>query len=501
MPKSVIIIGAGVAGLAAGCYAQMNGYQSRLFELHDIPGGLCTAWERKGYTFDGCLHYLFGSGPGQPFYCVWEELGAIQDRVMHNHDELMRIIGPDGQTFTVYSDPDRLGAHMRELAPDDHKLINDFIDGIHAFMSFDMAMLQEKPRSLLTPLEWRDFGLKVMPYAMLLARWGMMSAEDFAHSFKDPFMRRAVPLMLGWPECPVMVGQSLLAYLHTGNAGFPAGGSLAFARAIERRYLALGGQIQYQAQVEKILVENDRAVGVRLYDDSEHRADYVISAADGRRTVFDLLDGRYVDKHLRRAYDGHLPIHSLVQVSYGIARDMSAEPHWANYLLDPPRLIGGTEHNYVSLKHYCFDPGMAPPGKSSLTVTLKSNHDYWQRIYGRKLYDTEQIQVCQIVGDFLEERYPGITADVEVKDVATPMSYERYTGNWLGSTCGWLLTKDTMRMMIQGLPKTLPKLGNFYLAGQWVEPGGSVPVVAMSGRNAIQLICHQDGREFTTQTP
>jgi len=298
-----------------------------------------------------------------------------------------------------------------------------------------------------------------------------------------------------------MVGQSLLAYLHTGNAGFPAGGSLAFARAIERRYLALGGQIQYQAQVEKILVENDRAVGVRLYDDSEHRADYVISAADGRSTVFDLLDGRYVDKHLRRAYDGHLPIHSLVQVSYGIARDMSAEPHWANYLLDPPRLIGGTEHNYVSLKHYCFDPGMAPPGKSSLTVTLKSNHDYWQRIYGRKLYDTEQIQVCQIVGDFLEERYPGITADVEVKDVATPMSYERYTGNWLGSTCGWLLTKDTMRMMIQGLPKTLPKLGNFYLAGQWVEPGGSVPVVAMSGRNAIQLICHQDGREFTTQTP
>ena len=130
MPKTVIIIGAGVAGLAAGCYAQMNGYQSRLFELHDIPGGLCTAWERKGYTFDGCLHYLFGSGPGQPFYRVWEELGAIQDRVMHNHDELMRIIGPDGQTFTVYSDPDRLGAHMRELAPDDHKLINDFIDGI-----------------------------------------------------------------------------------------------------------------------------------------------------------------------------------------------------------------------------------------------------------------------------------------------------------------------------------------------------------------------------------
>jgi phytoene dehydrogenase-like protein len=51
--KSVIIIGAGIAGLAAGCYARMNGYRTQIFELHDLPGGLCTAWERGGYVFDG----------------------------------------------------------------------------------------------------------------------------------------------------------------------------------------------------------------------------------------------------------------------------------------------------------------------------------------------------------------------------------------------------------------------------------------------------------------
>ncbi len=65
--KSIIIIGAGIAGLSAGCYGQMNGYQTPIFELHDLPGGLCTAWKRKGYTFDGCIHYLIGSGGGQPF--------------------------------------------------------------------------------------------------------------------------------------------------------------------------------------------------------------------------------------------------------------------------------------------------------------------------------------------------------------------------------------------------------------------------------------------------
>ena len=82
-------------------------------------------------------------------------------------------------------------------------------------------------------------------------------------------------------------------------------------------------------------------------------------------------------------------------------------------------------------------------------------------------------------------------------DVATPLSYERYTGNWLGATCGWLLTTDTMLWMIQGVDKTLPGLQGLYLAGHWVEPGGTVPIVALSGRNAIQLICHDDERPFT----
>ena len=125
----------------------------------------------------------------------------------------------------------------------------------------------------------------------------------------------------------------------------------------------------------------------------------------------------------------------------------------------------------------------------------------WERIYGRKLYDTEQIQVCDQVLDFLETRYPGIGGDVEVKDVATPLSYERYTGNWLGSTCGWLLTKDTMRMMISGVGQTLPGLANFYQCGQWVEPGGMVPMAAISGRNVVQLLCRADGRPFVTSAP
>jgi phytoene dehydrogenase-like protein len=101
----------------------------------------------------------------------------------------------------------------------------------------------------------------------------------------------------------------------------------------------------------------------------------------------------------------------------------------------------------------------------------------------------------------LERFYPGIRQKVEVIDVATPLSVERYTGNWQGSSCGWLLTKKTMLYMLTGIRKTLPGLGNFYMIGQWVEPGGSVPVVAMSGRNVIQAICHTDHKPFVTNLP
>ena len=72
--------------------------------------------------------------------------------------------------------------------------------------------------------------------------------------------------------------------------------------------------------------------------------------------------------------------------------------------------------------------------------------------------------------------------------------------NWLGATTGFLLTKATMGMLLQGVDKMLPGLGHFYMAGQWVEPGGMVPTAAMSGRQVIQLICHADEREFTTAT-
>ncbi|MGZ4892405.1 MAG: NAD(P)-binding protein, partial [Halobacteriota archaeon] len=105
MAKSLIIIGGGIAGLSAGCYAQMNGFDSTIYEKHVLTGGLCTAWHRKGFTFDLCIHWLVGSSPKSSLYSVWEELGAVQDKQFVSYAYFNHALDEEGNRFITYTDP------------------------------------------------------------------------------------------------------------------------------------------------------------------------------------------------------------------------------------------------------------------------------------------------------------------------------------------------------------------------------------------------------------
>jgi len=96
--KSIAIIGAGAAGLCTGIYGQLNGYRTRIIEQHDIPGGLATAWKRDGFTIDGCLHSLAGSGPGFHLHRYWQEVGLLEARQFVYPDRLLIYTGEDGRS-------------------------------------------------------------------------------------------------------------------------------------------------------------------------------------------------------------------------------------------------------------------------------------------------------------------------------------------------------------------------------------------------------------------
>jgi len=499
MTQSIIIIGAGIAGLSAGCYGQMNGYKTRIFELHDKPGGLCTAWKRKGYTFDGCIEWLIGSTPGTAMNHIWHELGAAQGRQFIHHDLYQHIEGSDGRALSMYTDIDRLERHMKELAPDDSDVIEEFCKGARDFTRLlDVMGNPEGPSSLLDGIK---MGIRMLPFMGSLRKYSKMSTEEFAARFGDPLLRQAFSAVIDdTPDMPAMSLMMVLAFMHKGDACSPAGGSLEFARAIERRYLDLGGEIHYRSRVERILVENDRAVGIRLTDSTEHRADVVISAADGHATIFDMLQGQYVSNKVRGYYE-KLPIFpSWIQVSLGAARDLSNQAQSAVYLLDKPIDIAGEKHEYIRFRHFCYDPSMAPPGKSALVATFSSDYSYWKDLYKEpERYEAEKKGIAVKVIDQLERRLPGVTAQIEEVDVSTPMTVVHYTGNWQGSQEGWLITTETVGMVMgKGMDKTLPGLDDFYMCGQWVEPGGGISSAAVSGRVVINMICKKDKKKFST---
>jgi len=132
-------------------------------------------------------------------------------------------------------------------------------------------------------------------------------------------------------------------------------------------------------------------------------------------------------------------------------------------------------------------------------VQFNTDYDYWERLYKEpERYKAEKEQIADTVVALLNECFPGLAYQVEIRDVATPMTWVRYTGNWKGSYEGWMITTRTLMMQMR---KTLPGLSNFYMAGQWVNPGGGMSTAVMSGRHTIQVICKKDKKNFVASTP
>ena len=130
----LIIIGAGIAGLSAGCYARMNGYDIQIFEKHVLPGGMCTSWERKGYTFDYCIHNLSGTAPGSDLRQMWDELGALEDTGIIDQDLFIRVEDSSEARLDWFTKLDRLETNLKSIAPEDSHVIDDLIGAARKFI-------------------------------------------------------------------------------------------------------------------------------------------------------------------------------------------------------------------------------------------------------------------------------------------------------------------------------------------------------------------------------
>jgi len=492
--KKVVVIGAGVAGLSAGIHLQRNGYDVEIVEREPFHGGLCCAWDRKGFAVDGCIHWLVGSNPEHQFYKLWNEIVDMPSIKFIDFDTFTIVEDKQGNQLNIYTDADRLLQEMLEKAPEDEKHIRQFIKAIKKLARFKLPV--GKPPQAYTLMEGVRLIFSMTPFLATLGKWSKISVGEFSDRLSSPLMK-SMMLSLFSREKSILFYILTLAWMYNKDAGYPVGGSRMFAGRIAETYKKGGGTLTYSDGVKQIFVEQNRAVGVELESGRKIDADIVISAADGHTTIYKMLGGKFRDETIDGYYENRVTFPSYIQLSLGVDGEIDELPHSlaipVDEEIDPE---SGAKGDFVLMRKHDFDPTLAPKGKSLITLFLTTReHEYWQKLKrdGNGDYKKAKDRVANELIAFFERKVGPIKDKIVMTDIVTPSTVIRYTGNWKGSFEGWMITPD---IGLKQMKQTLPGLDNFYMAGHWVQAGGGLPSALMSGRKAAQLICLEDGVLF-----
>jgi phytoene desaturase len=485
----VVIIGGGLAGLSSGIYARRNGFRSTIVEHHSSLGGVCTTWDRGPYRIDGCIHWLTGG----PFSRIYTELGvlpAVPVRVIE-HFATYRDRA-HGFEIPITRDLDSLAKVLSELCPSDSVELSRMVDGARRVANMQASV--DKPEELMTPRDGLAMFWQMRHDLPALAHFRKSFRAYAEEHLKGELVRRVFSNLVP-AEAPAFFLLMMLGYLERGYLSRPVGGTAPFRDALVESYRRLGGEVQLGRTVEEILVEGDRARGVRLSDGTMLEADAVISTSSGPETVLTLLGGRYGAEETRQRLETWKLFDPIVLVSFGVANAFSYAP--STLIVDhvEPFYVGGRHNDGLYVRVYNDEPSVAPAGHTVVQAMLPTHYDWWASRGTEHDHDTKA--VAELVLTRLEPHLPGIQQAVELVDVATPLTYWNTARSWRGAYEGWIPSPEAF---FGHISKKLPGLSGLYMAGQWVEPGGGVPTAVTSGRKAVQLLCADREREFVANS-
>jgi len=493
MRKNVVVIGGGIAGLSAGVYAQKCGFDVTILESHSIAGGNCTAWKRKGYLFEGGMHWLTGTGKNEPMYTVWKHIGALDDSVEIHHPEPYREFSFKDTTIRLHRDVDATEKHLIAVSPEDEKEIRALCNSVR------------KVKRLVMPL-WDLKGVKVtkkrhpglrslfnfLSANRAMKKFSKISKEEYINKYKHEGIREFFSRLLASKASATWLCFSLGTQAR-GDGGFPHGGSLPFVGRIVKTYKDAGGKIVFNKRVDRIVIENGKAVGVEA-GGLIYPADAVIVASDTMQMehLFETQPkAAWLDEMKQKAE----PTMGVL-VSLGVNADLTKYNKDCIFKLEKPIYVFDVEHPCLNVTNYANDPTYSPEGKAAVTLLFVSDtYDQWKEAREKGRYEEEKEKFAKTVIDALVDHMPEIAGNVEVYDVATPLTYERYCANWRGS---WM-TMMVGRMNMRAYPAVSDNLSGVYFAGHRMRPPGGLPIAAMSGRTAVQYLCRDTGTLFISE--
>lgn len=494
--KRVVIIGGGISGMTTGIYLQLNGYDTEILEKNNCYGGACTGWERKGCYIDGCIHWMTGVGKDSAYYDLWTVTHAITPNTeIYFQDDFAHFDFGGGRSFTVWADIDRLEKELLDFAPEDAAEIRRFCKTVRRFQSIEGPV--DRPVDHMHVGRLLKVGLTMGGDYYWVRKMSKIGCDEYAKRFKNPDLRTFFESYMA-PEYNLMSMLYMLAHVTAKNGGIPLGGSKPLVDRMAARYVSLGGRFRFNAPAASVRVEGRRALGVELADGTFVPGDWVVSSTAAEHCLKQLLGGRYKVKKLdeRLSDSVNYPIYTYSTVVMKCSADMTGKSLGAHIFLDEP-IVLDRPYDGVTLRNYAYDKTMKrPAGCCVVQAGVLGGDDmyfWWKRKKDDGTYKSEKGAFGQRILAIAERKYPELRGKLEVIDVITPCTYERYLNSRHGSFQGFVHTARGKSLSETGVVKGLD---NFLLSGQCIFHSGGMPPAAITGRFAAQRICKKDKKKF-----
>ncbi len=500
----VVIIGAGAGGLSAGATLSQAGVKTLVLEQHDRPGGYMTAFKRGDYRFEVSLHWMDGLDPGGETRELFQNLGILDRVEPIKMDALFRIMGPDF-SFEIPANRNLFMNRLQERFPEEAEGIEKFfkkLDNIHeggrALSRLeDQSVPLRLAKLFMAPFLYHDF-IRAL-YVNLDEMTDKYISDD-----QLKLLLQILTAATGLPPSQIQTAYYAFmwgSYYHYGAYHF-VGGSQAVSNALAEVIEENGGEVRLNTLVEKILIQDGRAVGVRTADSREIYADYVISNANAHSTYLKLVGEEHLKPKFIRYIKNLEPGISATQVFLGLNLDLekvglgdigeiacSTTSETDSTKIFENLMTMNIEKSGIPLALYSnTDPTCAPPGKSVVVLTFFSPYDWenrWRIDEGREAYEALKEEVTERMIKVAETCIPGLRESIEVIETSSPLTMERYTLNYKGAFMGWapIPEQNMLKRMKQKTP-----LDHLYLAGAWTFPGGGQSACLLSGYSTAQKI-------------
>ena len=492
--KKVVIIGGGVSGLSAGVYALMAGFEVEIYEKNAIPGGECIGWNRKGYHVDNCIHWLTGTKKGTDLYELWKKVGALSDDTEYAKVDEFYTSTYDGKQVTLWNDLKRTERELIEASPEDEEEIKKLIQYVE--YSKQCLFPAKKPMEMWGVKDYIGMGKTMADFPKVIKEFGKISLEEYSKRFKSPLLQKMICdyLPKTYTAYSFLVSYATMA---DGNGNIPMGASLQMSLRMEKRFKELGGKICYNSGAEKIVVEKKTATGIKLEDGTFVRADYVIPTVDTHLLFNKLLSKDYMPKELVKAYDpsskNDYPTVSGFQIAFAVSEKITRGE--TVFIEIDPLHVGVNDFGRMYVKFYGYDPIFVKDGKQVIQMCItqgSDDYDYWKKL-SKDEYQKEKERLIKEVEKRIVKAFPEMEGDLEYIDAWTPLTYNRYCNAYKGSYMSFITTPTGKQIVMKG---KLKGIDNLYVAGQWTNAPGGLPVAAASGKFAVQRILKSQKRSI-----